>query len=140
MTLGCADPPRVARRLLRALLPADEHDYVVGDIDEEYHSVRLPLLGQRSARRWYWGQALRSVISVRRGSGRTDLKGQHMLAALTEALDDLRYGFRNLVGAPAFALLTIGTLGLAIGVNSAIFSMIDLPHVFGPLVNSLNRC
>ena len=88
--------------------------------------MRLPLLGQRSARRWYWGQALRSVISVRRGSGRTDLKGQHMLAALTEALDDLRYGFRNLVGAPAFALLTIGTLGLAIGVNSAIFSMMNV--------------
>jgi len=45
---------------------------------------------------------------------------------------DLRYALRQLKGSPAFALVMLVTLGLSIGANSAIFSVID-----GVLVKSL---
>ena len=45
---------------------------------------------------------------------------------------DLRYGVRSLIKAPQFALLTILTLALAIGVNTAIFSMLN-PVLLRPL-------
>jgi putative ABC transport system permease protein len=39
--------------------------------------------------------------------------------------DDLRYACRTLFTRPAFALLVILTLGLAIGANTAIFSAVN---------------
>ena len=39
--------------------------------------------------------------------------------------DDLRYGYRQLIKAPGFAITAILTLGLAIGANTAVFSLVD---------------
>src|ERR1017187_4891056 len=38
---------------------------------------------------------------------------------------DLRFAFRQLRKAPGFTLIVIGTLALCIGVNTAIFSVLD---------------
>ena len=43
---------------------------------------------------------------------------------LGDLLDDLRYALRQLVAAPAFAVVAIGTLGLGIGGTTAIFSAV----------------
>src|SRR6266550_772668 len=40
-------------------------------------------------------------------------------------LKDIRYGVRSLIRRPAFTVLAVITLGLGIGVNSAIFSVIN---------------
>jgi predicted permease len=39
--------------------------------------------------------------------------------------DDLRYGWRQLIKAPGFAITAILTLALAIGANTAVFSLVD---------------
>jgi putative ABC transport system permease protein len=38
---------------------------------------------------------------------------------------DLRYGIRSLIKQPAFSLVAIGTLALAIGGNSAMFTVVN---------------
>ena len=38
---------------------------------------------------------------------------------------DLRYGLRSLLGSPGYALTVVLTLGLGIGANTAIFSLVD---------------
>jgi predicted permease len=40
-------------------------------------------------------------------------------------VDDLRFGWRQLIKAPGFSLTAILTLGLAIGANTAVFSLVD---------------
>src|SRR5918993_2269778 len=39
--------------------------------------------------------------------------------------DDVRFGIRQLIKAPGFAITAILTLGLAIGANTAVFSLVD---------------
>lgn len=39
--------------------------------------------------------------------------------------DDLKYGWRQLVKAPGFTITAVVTLGLAIGANTAVFSLVD---------------
>ena len=45
--------------------------------------------------------------------------------ALDETLQDLRYAWRGLLRNPAFAITTIASVGLAIGANTAIYSIVD---------------
>jgi hypothetical protein len=39
--------------------------------------------------------------------------------------DDFKYGWRQLIKAPGFSITAILTLGLAIGANTAVFSLVD---------------
>ncbi len=44
---------------------------------------------------------------------------------MTDWIRDLRHALRSLLRTPSFLILTVGTLGLAIGVNAGIFNVID---------------
>src|SRR5258707_1968200 len=53
-------PPADATRLLFLLVPRDDREHVVGDLDEAFQIV-VERTDTRFARRWYWFQAVRTV-------------------------------------------------------------------------------
>src|SRR5262245_29661791 len=67
-------------------------------------------------------------MSVRKRSNR-DPRG---LRLLEDFIQDVRYGVRALRRAPVFTVFAIATLTLAVGANTAIFSVVD-PLLFRDL-------
>jgi predicted permease len=59
-------------------------------------------------------------------------RARHALPCLGDFIQDVRYGLRTLRRIPVFSVLAIATLTLAIGANTAIFSLID-PLLFRDL-------
>ena len=56
---------------------------------------------------------------------RADTREAHGISWVDELLQDVRYGLRGLLKNPGYATLAILTLGLGIGANTAIFSVIN---------------
>jgi len=61
------DPPNRAEMLLHFGLPKRDRECMIGDLEEEYRTVILPKYGPRVAARWYWWQAVRSVVAASGG-------------------------------------------------------------------------
>jgi len=136
--------PGLARRLLASALPADARDYVTNELDEVFLQ-RHAAGGALHARAWYWREAL--SFSLRFAIERihehatpdgglalngTSLPGTpppprrgFMRGTLESWTRDFTYAVRRLLRAPGFAVLTVLTLALAIGANTAIFSVVD---------------
>ncbi len=60
-------PPNRAEMLLHFGLPKRDREYMIGDLEEEFRGVILPKYGPRVAARWYWWQAVRSVVAASGG-------------------------------------------------------------------------
>ena len=132
---GYSRPPRLAEWLVYATAPAADRREILGDLSEDFH-----LLVEQSpsgrARRWYWGQALRSIvpnlIQRRRKSRR---RAAAMRAAITNRsrgdapmqtlLHDLRHTGRGIRKNWGFSLVVILTISLGIGANTLIYSIVD---------------
>ena len=107
-------PPRLARALLRALLPPAERRVIIGDLDEEFHRDVVPARGMRTARLWYWRQVLSSApyaLHLR------------LLPALAHLPWDVRYALRLWRRQPAFALAAISTQAVGIAVATAVMAV-----------------
>ncbi|HEX9886478.1 MAG TPA: ABC transporter permease [Longimicrobiales bacterium] len=111
--MGARRPPRLARALLELLLPPSDRGTATGDLDEEYTRFVLPERGRLHADFWYWRQVLLSIPRLIERPSATSGLGA-----------DVRQAFRVICKRPAFAFATIATLGLGLGLNTAVFSVV----------------
>ena len=117
--MSCYKPPRWLERIVEAVLPADlSGQGTLGDLAEEFE--RRALRSPMRARAWYAGQTasiLRCRVLTRDGADRA-FSGSHLLM-------DLRWSFRSIVKNPGFALGVVAVLGLGLGANAAVYSVVD---------------
>jgi putative ABC transport system permease protein len=135
MTGSGRRPPRLAERLLAAARGRGEWtESVLGDLHEEYtaHASRSRL----HAATWYWLQVIRLAA---RGLGAhlrraprlptyisPDVYSQPAGDSLMRTLGlEMRYAGRSILKRPAMSAIVVITLGLGLGANAAVFSMID---------------
>jgi predicted permease len=117
-TNGTPRPPRLARKLLDAVLPADVRDDVAGDV-EELFGRRWRARGPLRARAWFWAQAL--SLSVRFGAER--VRDVLLPSGSSSIALDLKLGLRMLVKYPMLTLIggIAITVATAIGVGASEF-------------------
>jgi hypothetical protein len=76
-------PPAAARTLLMMAASDRDRDFILGDLEEEFH-------GRGGAGLWYWSQAVRSAVPLTRVALRDGGPGRFLAAAVVSVL--LSYG------------------------------------------------
>jgi len=111
---------RLAARLIAAVVPDPDAEYLIGDLEEQYvHN--LTAHGRLRATARYWGQALRTAWYARRRRPHARLHSRRI--EMSRLLHDLRLGVRTAIKSPGYSAVTILTLALAIGANTLLFSI-----------------
>lgn len=110
-------PPRWARALLDLCLLRDDAGSITGDLDEEYARFVRPTKGRWRADAWYWRQTLMTIPRLlARRLPRSE--GGGALAA------DTILALKLLRRRPRYVVATVGTLALALGANTTVFSAV----------------
>ncbi len=123
---------RVGAWLLRPFVAEPDRTEVLDTLDALRR--RRSAAGRASSSFWYWRELLRypvvlslhgiaGILRRRRGPGQE--RGRGVKARLESVAYDVRHGFRGLHRAPGVSVIAIATIALAIGANTAIFSLAD---------------
>jgi predicted permease len=121
-------PPRFARALLR-LLPLGERRAEIEDDLMELFTSRVDADGRRQARRRYVVDVLSlwRHQSPRHAGPRERLRPRRSpTLGVAHVVQDLAYGVRLIRRTPGVVLIAIIGLGLAIGVGTSIFSILNI--------------
>ncbi|HKG95534.1 MAG TPA: ADOP family duplicated permease [Gemmatimonadaceae bacterium] len=113
--------------LWRRLRARASREQSAGELDEEMRH-HLELLERDFERRGLSAEEARHAARRKFGnplSLRERSADVWAFAALEAALQDVRYGARQLRRSPAFAAVAVGAIGLAMGVNCALFTLVD---------------
>ncbi|MGH7471438.1 MAG: ADOP family duplicated permease [Longimicrobiales bacterium] len=120
-----SDSPRVARAILSRLLPVRDREFILGDLEEEYARARREQ-GVRRAGRAYWWQGMRSVISQWRFPAAAFPPASRTGSGFMDRLiQDVTQAWRVMMRRPGHTAAVVSTLALAIGLNTAMFSVVD---------------
>lgn len=111
-------PPRIAVRVIALVTGADDRDTVLGDLHEEF-ALRSARDGVRAARRWYRRQMWLSVRAATRGAPPWGAMSR------TGVLGDLRAAWLACIRHPGMAITIVLTLGIGIGANATIFTIVN---------------
>ena len=115
-------PPRLAVSLLAWRLSPEWHDFVLGDLEEEF-CVRAASSAP-AARRWFWRQAIRCVAAPPPASAPHHHRpGRDPF--MRTLLSDVRHALRVFIRTPSYAVAVAAVLALGIGANTAIFSIVN---------------
>jgi putative ABC transport system permease protein len=119
-------PPRLAVSLLAKRLPTEWRELVLGDLEEEFEKRRAR--SRSDARLWFWRQTIRGLAAPpprrrHRPASRSSFSSGDSIVHTLVA--DLRYSVRFLFRTPSFAIAVVAVLALGIGVNTAIFSIVN---------------
>ncbi len=127
-------PPRLTTRMLERMLPpTDRGAAILGDLHEEF--LARASIDERAARSWfrreafgvglrYWRRARRYRREPVALDGRTIQRGswEGTVDVITR---NVRYAVRRLAKNPMFTLVAVLSLGLGIGANTAMFSLVN---------------
>jgi len=112
-------PPRWLERVVEWALPVGlSGQGTLGDLAEEF--ARRAASSSLRARMWYATQTV-SIVAYRVFTG----AGSDSVAVNSDLIMDLRWTIRMIARQPAFTLGVVAVLGLGLGANTAVFTVVD---------------
>ncbi|HEX6163702.1 MAG TPA: ADOP family duplicated permease [Vicinamibacterales bacterium] len=123
-------PPAIPSWLLLRLLDAHSYEAVAGDLEEEYQSVRVTR-GAAAAHVTYWIAAVRSIVACRiTAERRPERRPMDFDAGGGISMRDaIKPAFRQFRDHPLYALATVATLALAIGVGAVTLAVVKRAYL-----------
>jgi putative ABC transport system permease protein len=118
-------PPRLAERLLRAATPAEDREFLLADIAEEFQRLTASA-GRGAAVRWYWRQTLASLTPLVGGRATRRFRQVRSLRLSSSGIAaDLMQAARFVRRHPGMSFAVVSTLTIAFAATLAAYAIID---------------